>query len=303
MAHVTIRNKKDFQFNPKLSVDEFKGEPAVLFGKEVLFRDDYWLRNVHVKITDTCNATCNFCVEKNSNIKEDKDNLLKNLSSLFEQMNAQGLLATVSITGGEPTLCKHLPEVLELISKYNVFSSLNTTGRNIKQLSNAPDWINISKHYFSDETIFGLKNLSIKDIERIRENTGSKIRIQGVLLPGYLDSLPKVIKFIQTYKHVVDDFGFRQLIKDDARSDYVSLLQLRKYLYNYADFVEQVIQDYYVYETWTLDGKDITLSMSDMGMLVANEQIEDASHLREVVVHPDGLVSGDWNRETKILKR
>ena len=43
-----------------------------------------------------------------------------------------------------------------------------------------------------------------------------------------------------------------------------------------------------------MDGTNITLSMSDMQMLIANEKVEDTRHLREVVVHPDGMVTGDW---------
>ena len=303
MAFVTIKDIADYQFVPKLSVDNFDGKACKLFGHEVFFRDDYWLRNVHVKVTDNCNAKCDFCVEKDSHVKENKWNLLNNLTSLLRQMKEQDLLGTVTITGGEPTLCKHLDEVLDCISRYNVFSSMNTHGRDIKKMEHAPTWINISKHDHYDRHIFGLKNLVSQDIERIRDNTGSKIRLQGLLLPYHLDSITDLLTFINAYKGVVDDFGFRQLIKSDDDYKGVSLLPFRAYLYENAKFVEQVLQDYYVYETWTLDGTNITLSMSDMQLLTANEKVEDARNLREVIVHPDGMVTGDWGRKTKILTK
>ena len=303
MAFVTIKDINDYQFVPKLSVDNFDGKAYELFGNDVFFRDDYWLRNVHVKVTDRCNAKCDFCVEKDSHVKENKWNLLNNLSSLLHQMNEQGLLSTVTITGGEPTLCKHLGEVLDCISRYNVFSSMNTHGRGITKMEHAPTWINISKHDVYDNDIFKLPTIHDDIIQEIRENTGSKIRLQGLLLPNRLDSIQEILNFIELYKDVVDDFGFRQLIKSDDNYKGVSLLPFRAYLYENAKFVEQVIQDYYVYETWTLDGTNITLSMSDMQMLIKNEQVEDARHLREVIVHPDGMVSGDWSRQTKVLSR
>ena len=300
MAFVTIKDINDYQFVPKLGVDNFDGKAYKLFGQDVFFRDDYWLRNVHVKVTDKCNAKCDFCVEKDSHVKENKWNLLNNLSSLLHQMKEQDLLGTVTITGGEPTLCKHLDEVLDCISRYNVFSSMNTHGRGIEKMEHAPTWINISKHWINDSNIFGLKNLAKHDIKRIRDNTGAKIRVQGVLLQHHLGSVNTLLNFIDTYKDVVDDFGFRQLMDND---NYVSLFPFRCYLHENAKFVEQVIQDYYVYETWALDGTNITLSMSDMQMLIKNEQVEDARHFREVIVHPDGMVSGDWSRQTKVLKR
>ena len=64
MAFITIKNIDDYQFVPKLSVDNFDGKYYRLFGHDVLFRDDYWLRNVHVKVTDNCNAKCDFCIER-----------------------------------------------------------------------------------------------------------------------------------------------------------------------------------------------------------------------------------------------
>ena len=301
MAFITIKDKNDFQFNPKLSVDNFDGVSATLFDKEVFFRDEYWLRNIHLKITDVCNARCNFCIEKGSNVPENKERFLTNLESLLHQMDEQGILSTVTITGGEPTLCKHLPEALEMLSRYNTFSSMNSTGRDIKDMDNAPDWINISKHYFNDSDIFGLNNLNPKDIIGIKDKTGSKIRLQALLLPEKLEKVSDILRYINTYKDIADDFGFRQLIKVDDDYNVPSLTPFRKYLYHRAEFVEQVIQDYYVYETWNLEGKDITLSMSDMGMLAENEKIENKANLREVIIHPDGVVSGDWGRKTKIL--
>lgn len=45
----------------------------------------------------------------------------------------------------------------------------------------------------------------------------------------------------------------------------------------------------------------MTLSFSDMEMLIESEKNEESNMLREIIIHPDGLISGDWNRKTKII--
>ena len=68
-------------------------------------------------------------------------------------------------------------------------------------------------------------------------------------------------------------------------------------------FVEQTIQDYYIYEIYELDGNRITISFSDMALLKNLESREPDNLLREIIIHPDGLVSGSWYRDKKILTR
>ena len=301
MAHVIIKDLKDYQLEPNLSVDSFEGVEATLFGKQVFFRGDKWLRNVHIKINDFCNAQCSFCIEKDSHIPQVRYKLLENLTRLLNEMKAQDLLFSVTITGGEPTLCNHLNDVLRILKDYNIFLTMNTNGHGEYNLDHAPDWINISKHDIDDSDVFGLIGISSARIKEIKRETGSKIRLQAVLLDNHLNSVDKILDYINHYRNVADDFGFRQLIKAEGDYNGTSLLDFRKWLYKHADFIEQVIQDYYVYETWSINGKECTLSLSDMGLLTEAEITEPAGYLREVIVHPDGLVSGDWGRVNKIL--
>ena len=72
-------------------------------------------------------------------------------------------------------------------------------------------------------------------------------------------------------------------------------------MYDNASFVVQLVKDYYVYETWNIEGFNISLYQSNMAFLHNIEQIEDDKILREIVVHPDGLISGSWYRNKKII--
>ena len=297
-----IINKQDYIINPTLSTSDIKDIKVNLFGKEYFMHQDEWMHNVHLKITDVCNAKCWFCIEKDSNIKENKAVFLSNMISLLDQMLAQNVLSAVTITGGEPTLCPYLQDILDILSHYDIFLTMNTNGRCIPDLKNPPQWINISKHNFNDSHITGLSNVTRDDLSKIKSKLKTNIRLQSVLQAGELDSVDKILLFIDCYKDAVDDFSFRQLISNLNITNQPLLVPFREYLLKYGSLVEQVFQDYYVYEVWYLQGIKITLSFSDMVMLTSSEKTEDIRILREIIIHPDGLISGDWSRTTKIIK-
>ena len=92
-----------------------------------------------------------------------------------------------------------------------------------------------------------------------------------------------------------DQHGVKYQSKDDI---YKKMLE---YAFRNFDFVEQTIQDYYVYETWKHNSLPITFSYSNMSMLYNVEKDEDERVCREFIIHPDGVVSGSWDKNRKIL--
>lgn len=64
----TFREKKDYIRAcdvSKLPITYENRRIVNLFGHEASLGDDPWLWNLHIKITDACNAGCRFCVEQN----------------------------------------------------------------------------------------------------------------------------------------------------------------------------------------------------------------------------------------------
>ena len=56
-----ITNKSDYQFSPELATDTVSHDlPLMLFGKQWYTMDDYWMKYIHLKNTDRCNAACPF---------------------------------------------------------------------------------------------------------------------------------------------------------------------------------------------------------------------------------------------------
>lgn len=302
----TIIRKEEYVNNPILTSNEkdYNLTP-LLFGKEWLMHDDYWMRHIHVKITDRCDAHCPFCIEKNSHIAENGEKLITNLERLLTELDVQQMDGTVSITGGEPSLCKYTGNVIDIIKNHNRFLNINTNFHHTIDSKLDPDWLNISRHMYGNDDYTGIHKLDFDMLKEYKErHAKTKARIQCVLHPNGLHSIDDICKFIETYakSSLIDDFSFRRLINtDDNGAKRDTFMDFKEYLFEHAIFVEQTIQDYYIYEIYELDGVMITISFSDMALLKNLERREPNNLLREIIIHPDGLVSGSWYRDKKIL--
>jgi organic radical activating enzyme len=302
----TIVNKQDYVAQPFFTSDEKDYDlRATLFGKEWAMYDDFWMRHIHVKMTDRCDAHCPFCIEKDSHIKEDRTRLTANLETLLTELDQQQMDGTVSITGGEPSLCAHAGEVVDIIKRHNRFLNINTNFHHTIDSTLDPDWLNISRHQIDQDPYTRIWGLDFGMLDEYKkEHKKTKARIQCVLHPHGLQSVDDIRRFIDVYASslLIDDFSFRRLINTkDGEAERDLFVEFKEYLFNHATFVEQTIQDYYIYEIYELDGNLITISFSDMALLKKLESREPDNLLREIIIHPDGLVSGSWYRDRKII--
>lgn len=306
----TITDKAEYSLNPKLETQiESYNTPLVLNGQTWLIQDDYWMKHVHIKVTNACNAKCPFCIENGCHEQTDWERLTSNLDQLLKEMSEQGHLTTVSITGGEPTLFPdEISNIISIIKKYNAhFVTINTNGTNLFPAMKDVNWINISRHTIGDDETCHIKALDIEALKKFREEYPDlKVRIQCVLYDQGVKNIDDFIKFVDYYSAIADDISIRRLITTGAHETDPNDLftQIKEFLYNSpeAEFKEQVLKDYYVYETWHFHGTDITFSHSDMKLLYHMEVIEPDNILREIVVHPDGTISGSWSKTKKLIK-
>ena len=95
--------------------------------------------------------------------------------------------------------------------------------------------------------------------------------------------------------------GLRRLINLDKPAEDNLLQQFKHHLFDNAEIVELVLKEHYVYETWRLNGTQITLSHSNMGLPRRMEENEPDKLLHEIVVHHDGHISGCWYRNRKVI--
>lgn len=314
----TVTDKKDYI--KKCDVEDFNiskhyyDKKVQLFGKDVYLNSDPWLWHLHLKCTDKCNGKCDFCVEQGCPINEDANDFLDSTDRMLHEMNNAGCLNSVSVTGGEPLLFSKLDTLVDILKSYPIqFLTMNTNGTYLKEhldlIDGTFDYVDISRHAIDDndnEQIFKTKVPSKEELQYIKNQLQkTKMRIQCVMYK--VKSIDDMNKFIKAF-NFADDLSFRRLMKlsDEygvnykiGEDDYDKILD---YAYNNFDFIQQTIQDYYVYEIWKAFGVDITYSYSNMSMLRDKEKKESEDVFREFIVHPDGLVSGSWKKDNKILR-
>lgn len=127
--------------------------------------------------TSYCDASCRFCIAKNTGKKESID--LKKLENTLERLKKADAVSKVFIKGGEPFYdVGLLDDVLKIVFDIfgnSLYVSVTTNGNNLKRIYNIKtleniNRIHISRHHYNDEVnnmIFGKKMISSDDIRQI----------------------------------------------------------------------------------------------------------------------------------------
>ena len=84
---------------------------------------EFW-EHVHWYLTGRCNLKCDFCFAQEIGCEDTSDEKLKNLATVLIENGAK----KVTITGGEPTLVKGLPIVMQILKEAGIYTSLHTNG-------------------------------------------------------------------------------------------------------------------------------------------------------------------------------
>lgn len=302
---------KDFIINPPLEMDiDSPTDSIELWGKTYRMYRNEWKHHVHLKCTNKCDSDCEFCIERHSRKdREDANAFFLSAKELLCQLHKQRHLYTVSITGGEPTLFPLINQTIAMVNQFPLkLFSMNTNGRCLDKIT--PDsidgWVNISKQNINDGCIFKRDwELTSEFVERVRELQPSmRVRFQCVLgIENGLQTIDDIRRFMDVYSGCVDDFSFRSLIIEEAEGKVPELFRsFRDWLFGNDWCVEQTIQDYYVYEVFNPKGmKPVTISWANMGLLQRYNEAHKDNFLEEIIVHPDGMVTGSWNKKTLMI--
>lgn len=316
-----ITDKRDYIRNADVTRFPIVFEDMIkanVFGKDITMYNDKWMHHLHLKITDKCMCKCDFCIEKGKAGPEDELKYLEYTEKVMKEIYGSGILYSVSLTGGEPLLFDRLPDLLGVLKKYDTpFVTMNTNGvllndNKLSIIDGNVDFIDISRHSIRDDEnskLFGCDRVpTTRGIYNIKHNLSkTKVRLQYVITNKM--RLEDVTNFIDKF-NFVDDFSFRRLMNPSSELHNVkynscisesSYSSIMNEVYDKLEFVEQTIQDYYVYETWRYKNKNITFSYSNMDMLIAQETDESNNFYREFILHPDCTFSGSWNKSSKLF--
>ena len=97
-------------------------------------------KSAMVIFTVGCNFKCEFC--HNKYLLQPNVGREYSIKELIDKISSNLLVSGVSITGGEPTLQKDLPELCREIKKIGNFLSIDTNGSNPAVIKNISPYIN-----------------------------------------------------------------------------------------------------------------------------------------------------------------
>lgn len=161
-----------------------------------------------VKITNICNSSCAFCIERGGYSPENQ----KGPVELALDTVSQADFPTVLILGGEPLMYPRLLQYLELIRPYKQKIYLTTNGTlldnkyvNLEKLGKYLDGINISIHHYLEEkndmvlrggtmnASAGKPNIhldftALKQAIKVLKAQNCTVRINCNLVKGFIDS-------------------------------------------------------------------------------------------------------------------
>jgi organic radical activating enzyme len=221
----------------------------------------------------------------------------------------------LKITGGEPLLKVNL--IIKILKLSNIYENIMEIGIGTNGTIIIPDTFNIVKHplmiYFSRHTINN--NIEISNICKNIHNPLIQIRLNCNLIKGYVDDEIGILKYLDwAKKQNIEYVCFRELNSLDIDTtnmyphyiyDYdkyykknIISIEIRhtisKLIYNFS-----IVRPHDENHFYTYNGMKISFR------IVKEHKIREYNlknkDIDEYVIHPDGLITGCWDRELKIL--
>lgn len=219
-----------------------------LFGKQVDIKSHLCSRNkddfypcdpkiaLYIKITDSCNASCEFC--SNRNIRDNGKLDMNKLEYVTRHLLDNGYLHSINITGGEPMLeFESLNEVINLIISIDpsIKISFNTNGINFEKILDLDEIdkiynIHLSRHHYDDKvnnSIFGFDTIGSDKLSEIQKELCNKklLVVNCLLMKKYINSKKEVKRMLDSVAEAdISKVGFVSLMpfNDFARDNFIS---------------------------------------------------------------------------------
>jgi len=299
--------------------------------------------NLSIFVDDYCNADCKFCVAqlrfenrgqafKKFKIQSD-DEYYERIRNILKELRP--LNPSISITGGEPTKSKRLPEILKIINEFGYRKrTLTTNGsglfdkidnKTILQhiIDNEFSHLNISKAHYDEninKDIMRYENgyCSNEDLERIATISlanNLRPRMSCLLLKDGISTLEEMIKYMDFYQNLgIDNIIFRELMDFDKDK----MINEEKVNYNIDNKIKlndiwknvdkdtrftpirNLIGYYYYVEVYKYRNIDMVSESANLVKLYdEKEKFKDIVY--EMVLHPNGNLNGSWVDNEDIL--
>lgn len=246
--------------------------------------------NFSIIVPAGCNAKCEFCFWKQPNDAITGVKYLKRLNQVLQELPSQ--FTQCSITGGEPTACGLLREILTLVRLRFDKVVMSSNGYSIQNwMFDYIDHLNISRHDYQDghnERIFGTDTVpnmhKLADIcERANEH-GVDVTLNTVLAPDF------------------DEYNFIDKMVDFTKVVGANAICFRK---EHSDIEPMPVEDYIHNKVTYEHGCGVCLIKERLMKGVKTtwrysvlEPSQELGAIYELVFHANGKLTLDW--EAKI---
>lgn len=292
---------------------------------------DYYVHpniNMYLDVTAACNADCEFCIAKTTYQRNpiSQSEWLERLEHAL--VAVKDLNPSIQVVGGEPTIDKKLPAIIDLIDKHQMKRPvLGTNGYGLdpslvqRMNQSSFEHINISRHHYNDdlnqEVMLFSKPFTSDALAAATRGLKKNIRVQCNLIGGYIDTYGELMQFIAYAYHRlgVTNLAFAQLTplpEDDIYTqsiiDYVSDRQvdidaILRGIGNDSRFVFKKYRGgvacYYEIWEYTAYEKPVTIVIkySDNKWLCEADKLP--AYFPDLIFHTDGTLCGSWNKHIK----
>jgi molybdenum cofactor biosynthesis enzyme MoaA len=303
------------------------------------------VQTLSIIVGDTsCNAHCPFCVSRMTpkcGVDDKKSFNLRNLKKACQFAKDSGV-STILLTGkGEPMLEKNYDEMMSVLSVINEYSfpfvEVQTNGTKLLEMDGKilnKMWemgvttFSIScVHYETkrNREIYNFKYPNLDQLVAYLHKMGFSVRLSCILLKGYVDTVEKLVSFIQKCKEwKVEQFTARPVINAIDKKEILGLNEEdeKKKIYTWTKkhllppsvhkaMLKEVMSGDYLnpkkrVETYVLlklmhgavvcdyDGQNVCMSTC----LTHNSNPEE---IRQLIYFPDGHIRYDWKKIGAIL--
>ncbi len=218
---------------------------------------------LRLSVTDVCNFSCSYCLPDGYQC-HDADHINLNTSEIKNLLSAFAALGTekVRLTGGEPSVRKDLPQLINIAAETNGIKTVALTTNGYKLKENIQHWhqaglnaLNISMDSLDArlfKTITGHDRLDkiLEGIE-IALELGIKVKANAVLLKGI--NAHQLPLFLDWVKDRPVAFRFIELMQTGDNADYFKAHHLP------GDKVRQWL----LKQGWILQERDLTAGPAD----------------------------------------
>lgn len=302
--------------------------------------------NFSIFTDDYCNADCKFCVAQ---LRFENRGQLYNKCKIVDDIEYMDRLEevltkirplnpSISITGGEPTRCKRLIDIIELVNKLGFRKRTITTngscllhivrGKTILQhlIDNGFSHLNISRTHFNEDINKSIMNFeegsycSNEDLAEIIPyalKNGLRPRMSCLLLKEGIHCIKDIMSYLEYYRRLgVDNIIFRELMDFDKGNmvnvEKMQYCQDNKIRLNdiWQDFDKEkelipfknILGYYYYVEIYNYKNVVCVSESADLTKLYAEKSKKGNEDIvYEMVFHPNGNLNGSWVDNEDIL--